>query len=180
MFEFYKAYAGLGNEGAPPEALEVMTRISRRLAEQGFTLRTSGEKSGPGLAFEQGAGGKSEIYIPWKGFNDRESKFMVGRFLMPEAAALIKQFMPTFESLKPAVQKIIGRNAHVIMGQDLRSPVRFLIVWSDDGIEDAKNRTAKSGYMGVPVSVASSLRIPVFNLKNPDAIERLWKFIESQ
>lgn len=184
MFEFYKAYAAMSNDNAPQEVLELMGRIARRLAEQSFTARhlsfKAGEKTGFAEVVAQAASGKTEVYLPWKGFNNAESKFTVGRFLSPEAASLVKQFMPTFEGLKPAVQKIIGCNAHVVMGQDLRSPVRFLIVWSEDGLEDAKNRTAKSGYMGTPVSIASSLRIPVFNLKNPDAVERLWKFLETQ
>lgn len=168
----YKAYAALSNKNAPEEVVETMRRLVHKLNDEGYTLRTAGNE-GPEESLEAQTEQK-EVHIPWKGFNNRESRFNRND---NNAIEIVQAFHPTFASLKPAVQAIIARSAHVILGKDLRSPVRFLVCWSEDGLENAKDRSIKSGYMGMPVAVANSLSIPVFNLKNADATTRLRNFL---
>ena len=179
MFGFYKAYVGLGNDDAPQDVLEKMTEIAKILAERGWTLRHTGNIKGPDVAFEKGAG-PSEAYIAWKGFNERQSEFIPPKNVHPEVVTIMKQYMPTFDNIKPGVHKIIARSVYAIIGKDLRSPARFIVCWSADGAENAANKTAKTGFMGLPIAFGSSLNVPVFNLKNPDAYDRLMQFIQNQ
>lgn len=179
MFGFYKAYVGIGNNDAPPEILQKMSLLSATLAAKGWTLRHTGDKDGAAVAFEQGAGGQAEAYIAWKGFNDRQSEFIPPRNVHPEVITLMKQYIPTFDNIKPGAHKVISRAVYAIIGKDLRSPAQFVVCWSADGAESAGEKTAKTGFMGMPIALASNLKMPVFNLQKPDAMERLNRFLET-
>ena len=172
MSSIYKAYACLGNKEAPQEVIDHMVRLVQDLDREGWTLRTSGGE-GPEERIEIETERK-EIHLPWAKFNNRESKFCRND---KNANDIVSSFHPTFGSLKPAVQAIVARQAHVILGKDLRSPVRFLICWSEDGAEDGKTKSIKTGYMSMPIAIAHSLSIPIFNLKNPDALQRLKNYL---
>ena len=164
-FKLYKAYGGLCNPDAPESILAQMKTLAERLEAKGFTVRTNGAKGGE-AAFEAGAS-DVEAHIPWRSFNEHPSKL---NRTTDEAKAVIRQFAPGFDGLKPAVQTIIASKAHVI---------QFLICWTQDGCETVAQRNAKTGYIGVGIALAASLKIPVFNLKNPDALDRLKQFLEN-
>lgn len=171
---FYLPYLAIGNQDTPPEIVRQLADIAGRLKDAGYTARTTGKG-----AADEGvmitAGDKCEVHIPWKKFDGIDSKF---NKVLPEALEMVKQYHGAFDSQKDSIKTIIGRGAHLVLGQDLRSPVRFVVCWSQDGLENAKDRSAKSGYIGIPVSIASSMKIPVFNLKNPDALRRLNEFLD--
>jgi hypothetical protein len=166
-FKLYTAYAGLGNQDAPEEVLKQIERLAKHLESLGYTVRTSGGQ-GPEEYFERVEA--KEVFIPWKNFNGRQSKLSRNA---NEALDVVKRLSPSFDTLKPAVQAIIAVKAHVILGKDLKSPIKFLVVWSQDGAETAKECTAKTGFVSTAIKLADGLKIPVFNLKRPDALERI-------
>lgn len=170
----YMPYAGVGNADAPYKDQTQMTTLATRLESMGYTLRTSGGQ-GAEEAFEKGAAQK-EVHIPWKDFNGRKSEFCK---CSKEALELVQFLSPVWDTLKPAVQAIIASKAHLVLGQDLQSPVRFLICWTADGAEAAGNCTARTGFTGTAIKLASKYNIPIFNLKNPDALERLKTYLGS-
>lgn len=171
-FQLYKAYAGLSNPDTP-EAIQVqMKKMAVYLEEQGYTLRTNGGKGGE-EALEAAVKIK-EIHLPWKKFNDHDSKF---NKTTDSAKSVIRNFAPSFDTLKPAVQIIVASKAHVILGKDLQNPVKFLICWTQDGAETVEERNPRTGFIGVGIALAASLKIPVFNLQKPDALDRLKQFI---
>jgi hypothetical protein len=173
-FKLYKAYGGLCNPDAPDSVMSQMKTLAERLEAKGYTLRTNGAKGGE-ASMEAGSS-DVEAHIPWRNFNEHPSKL---NRTTDEAKAVIRQFAPGFDGLKPAVQTIIASKAHVILGKDLKNPIQFLICWTQDGAETMAQRNAKTGYIGVGIALAASLKIPVFNLKNPDALERLKQFLEN-
>lgn len=169
----YLPYAAISNENAPANVIEQFKSIAIDMENRGYTMRTSGNK-GVEEIIEVVAQNK-EIYIPWKKFNDRESQYCK---VDKSAIDLVGTLHPSFQDLKDSVKAIIGRYAHVILGKDLKSPVRCVVCWTEDGVESAKDKTAKTGYCGTPIQIASNARIPVFNLKNDNAIYRLKNFME--
>lgn len=168
-----KVYAGIGNPDTPPDILAQMVKIAQKLSGMGYTVRTSG--GGPADDTFETNTSQVEVYLPWKNFNKKTSQYVRNH---KDAPSIVKPFHPTFDSMTDAVKAIIARHAHVILGPDLNTPVDFLICWSQDGIENGDKRSIKSGYMSIPVALAASRSIPVFNLKNVDAIGRFRNFIE--
>lgn len=186
MYSFYKAYAGTGNPDAPSEVLKQIAHIAKMLDEKEYTLR-SGRGLGPDMAFENNSTRK-EIYLPWYKFNVQDpsntpvadENTVIYNRVSKEALEAIKPFTPTFDNLKDSVKIILGRSVHLMLGKDMKSPVKFLVCWTQDGCESAKNRTSKTGYTGLAISIASAIKVPVFNLKNTDAMNRLSAYIRDE
>lgn len=169
----YKPYVGTGNKEAPQEVLDKMSQIARELEEFGYTLR-SGGLEGPEEVFEK-ATKVHEIHLPWKGFNNKESKYT---FTPKQAHGIAKMFHPSFDTLKPVIQTFLAKNARLVLGKDLKSPALFMICWSEDGAETGKEKTSRTGNVGHAIAIAAAMKIPVFNLGKSDAEARLRAYLE--
>lgn len=166
------AYTGVGSRKTPVEVLERMRGLGYALARAGYLLR-SGGADGADRAFERGArdgDGAAEIYVPWPGFNDHPSG-IVRRSL--EAEAIARSAHPAWDRLSPAAKKCHTRNVHQVLGFDLRTPSLFVVCWTPDGCTGADTRTAMTGGTATAIVVAEKYAVPVFNLREPDAADRI-------
>lgn len=171
-----KCYAGIGSRETPQEAKWEIHAIALYLADNGWTLR-SGGADGADLAFEYGAGdGPKEIFLPWRGFNKNPSLL----YEIPERAYEISaQHHPSWNYLRPSIRNLMARNAQQILGKNLDSPVQFVICWTPDGCTKGEDRIRATGGTGQAISIASSLNIPIFNLKNVNARDDLLTYVET-
>lgn len=172
--DVYLPVAFAVSKDAPESLLPLIKQIAELLNDRKYTIRIGGNKDFDEY-FEKEAL-KKEIHLPWRGFNEKESKLT---FNSDQAMHLAKLHSPVFDTLPNAVKAIITRNVRVMLGKDLKSPALFTIIWSPDGCEHNKNRSIKTGNVGILVSLSSLLRIPVFNLANPNAMERLTSYLNS-
>lgn len=168
-------YAGIGSRTTPAAVLSLMHRIAARLSELGYTL-LSGGATGADSAFASGAS-KKEIYLPWPGFSGNHSVFdRPGA----EAFRVASCLHPTWNHCKEQVQALHARNAHEILGQDLRSPVDFVVCWTPDGCESELQRTRLTGGTGQAIALADRWGIPVINLAHgKDAVHRLAELVKA-
>jgi len=156
-----------------PDLGDVYDQIIDKLNQHKFTVRLG--VNGPATEkFEKGIQ-QTELILPWKGFNERESKFT---FNPDEAYYVAKLYQPNYESIKDGAKIFLATNVRLIMGQKLNSPTLFLITWSQDGCEHARDRSIKTGNVGHVIAIATALRLPIFNLARPDALQRLLSYIE--
>lgn len=169
----YKAYAGHGNRDTPPDILAQMTQLAKQLSDLGYVLRINGSDI-PGNAFEAGAT-KVEHYLPWKSF--KKSSPTLYTKPTEDAFEVAKRYHPVFDQLDDKIKLLIACTSHVILGANVRDPVAFLICWSPDGAEQVKDCTVRTGIVNQAIKIAASQGIPVFNLKNPNATERLNAFL---
>lgn len=149
-----KTYAGIGSRETPEPVLNQMNRIAVWLQLEGFTLR-SGGAVGADTAFESGAGVRSEIYRP----DDAT----------PEALALAAQFHPAWGHCSEWAKKLHARNGFQVLGRDLGSPSSLVACWTRDG--------KASGGTGQALRIAAHYGIPIFNLHDATAEERLRTFV---
>lgn len=160
-------YAGIGSRETPPEIQEKMTKIASKLEKYRFVLRSGGAE-GADLAFEKGVKKNKEIYYA------KDANIMSYYFA--------NYFHPAPKNLKEYPKKLMARNTFQILGkleggkENPRSS--FVICWTPDGAESHQQRTRETGGTGQAISIASYYQIPIFNLKNEDAIERLEKWIK--
>ena len=174
------SYAGVGARTTPPEIQEQMEILGKALAIHGWILR-SGGADGADMSFEVGcdrAEGPKEIYLPWKGFNGNSSE----RFVIPELAVeLAFEHHPNPGWLRTTkhVQKLMARNVMQVLGEDLFSPSSMVVCWTLDGCEDGSRTTKKTGGTGQAIRLAKAYDIPVFNLKNDTAFDRVVDFVGS-
>jgi hypothetical protein len=124
-------YAGIGSRNTPEPVLALMQRCATRLEVLGYTLR-SGGANGADSFFEAGCTHK-EIYLPWPGFNGRQSEFQA---VCDKALTLAATIHPRWDRLGRAARNLMGRNCYQVLGRDLSNPVDFVLCWTPDGVED--------------------------------------------
>lgn len=170
----YLPYAVTGNKDVPPEIVSKVKELVNYLNGHGFTSRMGCDDPIENAAYESAA--KKEAILPWREFNSIESKFT---FTNDRAMAIAKKFHPTFDNMKKGIQLILAKNARLILGNRMDQPARFLLCWTEDGVENIRQKTAKTGYTGHTIAIACGAGVPVFNLANPDAEKRLREYVES-
>jgi len=173
----YKPYAVTGNRDMPAHLVTKMIELVKKLEGLGYTLRTGGLE-GIEEAVENAAmiETKKEVILPFRDFNQKKSKFT---YVSDRAHAVAKLFFPSYDTIKKGAQLFLAKNARLVMGNNMVSPALFLLCWTEDGVEAARDRTMRTGFTGHPIAIASTIGIPVFNLGNPSAEQRLSLYLES-
>jgi len=158
-------YAGIGSRSTPGKILMLMRDIGVELAYDGYVLR-SGHAPGADQAFEQGAGGLAEIFLPWQNY-ESGTLIKTGSHvsLTPPKIAyeIAADFHPAWDRLSEPVRKLHARNVQQIFGptcDEESEPVEFVICWTPDG--------KASGGTGQAIRVAEAFGIPVRNLRDPE------------
>jgi len=163
-----KIITGIGARATPQPILEKFFDLGAFFAKKGWTLR-SGGANGADKYWETGFDqelGKTEIYLPWKGFNDNHSPL----FNIPIGAKLIasKRYKKWDES-KSSVQNLMSRNVMQILGMDLNTPSDLVVCWTEGGKD--------IGGTSFAVKLARELNIPVFNFggNGEEELKKWWK-----
>lgn len=161
-------YTGIGSRDTPFYIQMKMKKISLILSEANYVLR-SGAAAGADIAFEKCAGDKKEIYLPWKSFNDSESSLY---HVDENARELASKLHPGWDWLSDNAKELMARNCYQVLGLDLATPSDFVICWTPDGCESEATRTTITGGTGQAIALADRNKIPIYNLKNANALSR--------
>lgn len=173
-----KVYAGIGSRQTPDHILGVMTDLARVLREEGWWLR-SGHAEGADQAFEAGAGGHADVYLPWASFNAGVPLRANSVAYAPTDAAhdVAALHHPIWRTLPGSVRMLHARNVHQVLGWQLDEPARFVVCWTPDGSLDG--RGPNSGGTGQALRVAAAHGIEVFNLRFDLHLERITRYLEN-
>jgi hypothetical protein len=139
-----KYYAGIGARKTPPEICAKMTQIASFLERQGYTLRSGGAE-GADIAFEIGvniAGLHSHIYT-------------VDNYTSASLEHAAK-YHPVWDDLSHYEKRLMGRNSIILLGEELDTPVEFVVCWTYKGII--------TGGTGQGLRIAIAYDIPIINL----------------
>lgn len=150
-----KYYTGIGSRETPLDVLELMVKISQYLSTEGYILR-SGGAFGADIAFENGAGDKKQIYLPWRKFNGNMSPLFS---ISKEAMTMGAKFHPAWWSLSEGAQKLHARNCYQVLGENLNKPSDFIICWTPK---------YNDGGTGQAIRVAKANNIKIYNLNAED------------
>ncbi len=153
-----KIFAGIGSRECPAHILDLMIRIAYKLSLQGYTLR-SGGATGCDAAFEKGCDqdvSRKQIYLA----EDATEASM----------RLASMYHPAWLRCDAYARHLHGRNAMIILGKDLMTPVRFVICWTNNG--------KKKGGTATGIKIAEANNIPVKNLSNHIDYRDAQKFVD--
>ena len=170
-YQLYKTIAVTAERDAPEEVYGPLAQALKAAEDCGFVIRTSALSE-----LEQGVSNNHknvELVLPWKGFNELDSKFT---YTPDEARELAKRAHPTWSALKPGPQTFCATKVRLVLGKDLKSPVQLLIIWTQDGAQSIRDCTPTTGLTRVAIDIAAQMRIPVFNLQRPDALQNIKAF----
>lgn len=164
-----KYYAGIGSRRTPPEARELIHEVALELNRQGYTLR-SGGADGADSFFEEIAILK-EIFLPWKGFNRRpqvrehSDTTIYVQSPTEDAVELAREIIDGYDDREDGPRMLLARNMHQVLGEDLATPVKFVICWTLDG--------KVAGGTAHAIKLARRREIPVYNLARSRDVESL-------
>lgn len=169
-------YAGIGSRETPEHICELMTNIARELSDMGLILR-SGHADKADLAFEYGANGKAEIYLPWRSFNSDaplKGTAIVGAYNI-QSEDLAMKYHPAWQKCSDGAKRLHNRNVYQILGPGLGHHLvetisKFVVCWTKDG--------KASGGTGQALRIAEAYNIPIFNLYNENDLPRLGEYLQ--
>lgn len=198
-------------EAIRDKVLKTIFYASYALALRGFEMRSGGAEYTDThfeqayiKAQQNGAQGRMAIYLPTNYFNGRcadgdqyinaeafspairEKQHAFTQQFHPAPAALRKKLLnqknpPSNQFAITFPEKLMARNANQILGDDLQTPVNFVICaasgskFNDNGeIYDVKGGT------GQAVRIAYANKIPVFNLLHPPHLQRMMDFAKRE
>jgi hypothetical protein len=156
----------IGHRKSPPEILETIEKIAEFFAKKGWILRSGGAE-GVDFFAEKGfdkAGGKKEIYLPWKGFNDNKSQLQWSQQNWNEAS----KHHDNWVNLKMAVKQLHSRNMAIILGLDNKTPSDLIVAYTVDGEEVGGTSTG--------LKCGRAHDIDIFNLGSKTGLTKLRKF----
>ena len=179
LLRFNRMFSVMSHGEVPGEVIILIEQISKLLISKGFTFRYDGNKQDK-LATQAYNASKQrcEIYLPWKGFN----KDVTAKLNRPTELAYhyASGLHNAFNKIPPTVRAIVARNTHVILGDECNTPINLFITWTPDGAEVNKDVDYKvTGNASFFISACDALDIPVFNLKNATAKDRIVEFINT-
>lgn len=174
-------YAGIGSRVTPNDACRLMSRLSARLEQLGFILR-SGGAVGADIAFEQGISDprRMKIYRPYDEYGEEDLASMAEHIEMfhPNPRALEERRSTRSDDSWSRARRLMGRNTFQILGttaeQRARVPMSsFVICWTQDGAEIPRETSSSTGGTGQAIRLAGHYGVPVFNLARDGAMDRL-------
>ena len=165
MFERPLVYAGIGSRKADPRIQWATICLSRWLSQQGWWLRTGGA-AGMDEWFARGAETRDPdepprrmVYLPWNGFrgwmNPAHCYTPEGEE-MDALTGVAAALHPNWGAVKAEHRPLHARNAAILLGRNLRSPVEAVICWTPGG--------EVQGGTGMGIRIAQAYGIPVHNL----------------
>lgn len=148
-------YAGIGSRRTPPDVLDTMTEVARKLAERAWILR-SGNAEGADEAFEKGAPiPLLESYLPW-------AKTSVPHGIVHDSPEMAKLMQTTYTtesgtpwspSMKRSVTQLMTRNGNQIFGTDFSEPTDVVVCYTPygDPVGGTRQAIKLAGLAGIPV-----------------------------
>lgn len=165
-----------GNSRAPEQLVPVIREIADLLKRHGFAIRTGGMDGFSKLVMDNVPG--CELHIPWRNFGEIPNP--TSSFSGDECNEFAKRYMPGWDELKNAHKGMFSKNVRLVFGKSLKQPCQIAIIWSEDGVEGPANRGQYSQHAGHVAAICHAMKIPVININNPDAVQRLRRFLGEQ
>lgn len=163
------SYAGIGSRETPPEVCEVMTFVAQMLADAQWHLRSGGAE-GADKAFEKGVSDPRHMTIFRPGLPTFPAPpgYVFGS--SQEAFEIAEDHHPNWDRCSPQAKSLHARNSHIVLGDDLLRPVKFIICWTKDG--KVQGGTGQA----LRIANAQNPQIPIFNMGKPRVYEMFASF----
>lgn len=154
----------------PPQIKEQLFNVIVKLINNGITVRVNGDDREFYDRIATLPGKNIEVYTPWKGFNDIETKHY---FNMETSKHLASVNFAAWDKVPDVVKSMLARNVRMMFGGKNNSIVKCLITWSSDGVSKSAEITKDTGKGSFMIGLASKYHFPVINLGKAGAEDML-------
>ena len=139
-----KYYAGIGSRSTPHEITKIMVSLAQELEEKEYILRV-GNHNRIDKAFNSGI------------INPKHKQVFTSEYIpMDKAKTLASEIHPAWDYCTEFIKNCHGRSVNQVLGEDLLTPIDFVISWTFNGDITGETRTA--------TVLANQHKIPIYNL----------------
>jgi len=188
-------YAGIGSRETPQEVLDTMTKVANYLETLGYTLNTGktfsankeyneeqyNERLKTGAALSALYG--NEVGLDEEGADrafsagtNNKNLFGVKGTIGEREMAVMEEIHPAPERLKPGAKKLMARNTNQIFGENLDTPVDFVLFYAKETADPLRPK----GGTGQAVEMARRKGIPTINMADTNWRDQLKTAIATQ
>lgn len=154
----------------PPQIKEQLFNVIVKLINNGITVRVNGDDREFYDRIATLPGKNIEVYTPWKGFNDIDTKHY---FNMETSKHMASVNFAAWDKVPDVVKSMLARNVRMMFGGKNNSIVKCLITWSPDGVSKSAEITKDTGKGSFMIGLASKYHFPVINLGKAGAEDML-------
>jgi len=159
----------------PQEVKEKLYNIASRLINKKVTVRINGDDKEFIERLSKLSDSNVEIYIPWKGFNDLDTKHSWNTITSKHIAQTNFQ---AWDKIPDSVKSLMARNVRMVFGDKNNSITLCVITWSPDGASRGPEVTKDTGRSSFIIKMASRYSFPVVNTQKQNAENILEKSFE--
>jgi len=157
----------------------------------GLIVNSGGAPGPDDVVSEKGIIGRRKIFVPWYKFTKGTTKdsgdvgllrdtalsdeIVLDNMGNKQQAYVIsrKYFRGNLDMQSKGVQAMMTRNVYQVLGEDLKTPVSFVVCWTPTG--DTKG--IAPGGTGQAMRIAQASNIPVFNIENESDRQTLIRYL---
>lgn len=150
----------------PPEVKTSLYNIGSKLIAKGITIRINGDDKDFIAKLQTLSDLHVEVYIPWRNFNEINSKHY---FNTPTSKDIATKHFQAWDRIPDTVKAMLARNVRMIFGDKNNSITLCLITWSQDGASRASEVTKNTGKASFIIKMANSYGFPVINIAKQTA-----------
>lgn len=155
------------NRDFPQEAKDKLYSMASRLINKNITVRFNGDDKDFYDHLSRLSDKHTEVFIPWRNFNDIESKHYYNTLTAKHIAS--SNFGMGWEKIPDGVKAMLARDVRMVFGDKNNSPSLCVITWSQDGANKVSEVNKETGRASFIIKMASSFGFPVLNLGKNNA-----------
>lgn len=156
----------------PEEIKQEMFSIIDKLLAKQYTIRINGDDKEFIAKLNALNSQHIEVYIPWKGFNDIDSKYY---FNYDALKSIARANFLGWDKIPDTVKAILTRNVRMLLGTSNNSVCLCVVLYTPDGATNKSEVTKESGKFSFIISIANKFGLPVINLKKQKLVEMFLK-----
>lgn len=172
--ETVDAYTIFYNTKAEP-SLELKENLKKYItALNDYKLRISGSDQDSVFSYITMVANNFDIFLPFKAYNPNVSApYSKGNNI--KAYGIVKDLSKNYDKLPGVVRSLNAKDIECILDKDLNKKVKFILIYHESGVESINKQTDfnKIGTLVFPIRIAQKLGIPLINIYNPDAKNKI-------
>lgn len=144
----------------PENVKEALYQIASKLIAKRFTVRVSGIDKAFAERVMKLSDTKVELYLPWRNFNEMDSKHTFNTLTSKHVASL---HFGGWEKVPDAIKAFLAMQVRMVMGDRNNSSTMCVVTWSPDGASKHAEVTKETGRSGFMIKMSSTYGYPVVN-----------------
>lgn len=151
----------------PENVKNILYKIADKLVNKGIVVRINGYDKAFVEKVSKLSKDNVELYLPWKNFNDLQSKHT---WNPDELKNIAKSCFGGWDKVKDTVKALLTCDVRMIVGDKNNSCTNDVIIYTEDGASKTAETSKDTGKLSTTIKMAEAFYVPVTNLKKDNQV----------